>query len=240
MKKWQVFSIIMAISVLLAGCGNMIPNLSDEENEMITEYAASILLKYDSNYSSRLVDTSIIPDDLLKKEEPIPVENETEEVSQEMEQETSETNDISESAMDEPASIGDFFGLQGVKVDYSGYQIASSYSSGDEGEWMPSIDATDGKNLFILQLTIENISTEDIEVDMLSQNARFLITLNERTSQTALTTMLLNDFATFDEVIKVGEKEDTVLIIEIPENLEGISSISLYMKNQTEAKTINL
>ena len=59
MKKRFVvmISILLAASMTLSACVSL-PDLSEEENEMVSEYAASLLLKYDSDNHSRLVDTS--------------------------------------------------------------------------------------------------------------------------------------------------------------------------------------
>ena len=55
-KKLVVMLCIMTMTLSLSGCGNAIPDMSEEESAMITEYAAGLLLKYDKNYSSRLVE----------------------------------------------------------------------------------------------------------------------------------------------------------------------------------------
>ena len=70
-------------SLLMTGCGAM-PDLTQEETELISEYAVGVLLKYDKSHGSRLVDTSAY--DKAEEEpaleelpaEPIPEEEETE------------------------------------------------------------------------------------------------------------------------------------------------------------------
>lgn len=56
MKK-RTMGIIMVIfsAIILTGCASTI-DLTDEQNEAIAEYAAELLLKYDSNYSSKYKD----------------------------------------------------------------------------------------------------------------------------------------------------------------------------------------
>ena len=50
-------SLILSATLLFAGCAQY-PDLTEEENEMVSEYAVSLLLKYDKDNHSRLVDTS--------------------------------------------------------------------------------------------------------------------------------------------------------------------------------------
>ncbi len=56
MKKFTCVICIMSLMVLtLAGCGS-IPDMTEEQEEMVSEYAVSLLLKYDAANHSRLVD----------------------------------------------------------------------------------------------------------------------------------------------------------------------------------------
>ncbi len=56
MKKFTCAICIMSLLVLtLAGCGS-IPDMNEEQEEMVSEYAVSLLLKYDAANHSRLVD----------------------------------------------------------------------------------------------------------------------------------------------------------------------------------------
>ena len=55
MKKFVCAIAVISLSILmLTGCGS-IPNLDAEQEEMVSEYAVSLLLKYDSENHSRLV-----------------------------------------------------------------------------------------------------------------------------------------------------------------------------------------
>jgi len=56
MKKFTCVICIMSLMVLtLAGCGS-IPDMTEEQEKMVSEYAVSLLLKYDAANHSRLVD----------------------------------------------------------------------------------------------------------------------------------------------------------------------------------------
>ena len=56
MKKHILcFFMICILSAVLCGCGNAIPELTQEESDMVANYAAAALLKYDSGYQSRLL-----------------------------------------------------------------------------------------------------------------------------------------------------------------------------------------
>ena len=59
MRKTAILltGLILSATLLFAGCADY-PDLTEEENEMVSEYAVSLLLKYDKDNHSRLVDTS--------------------------------------------------------------------------------------------------------------------------------------------------------------------------------------
>ena len=60
MKKYLCAVCVMTFFILtLAGCGS-IPDMTEDQEEMVSEYAVSLLLKYDAANHSRLVDVDNI------------------------------------------------------------------------------------------------------------------------------------------------------------------------------------
>lgn len=58
MRKFRFsFATILLMTFVLCGCGGAIPDLSKEQSEEVSQYAASLLLKYDNENHTRLVDT---------------------------------------------------------------------------------------------------------------------------------------------------------------------------------------
>ena len=54
-KKIRILLCSIGIVCILSGCGRTV-ELTEEENEIITEYAVGLLLKYDKYYSNHLVE----------------------------------------------------------------------------------------------------------------------------------------------------------------------------------------
>ena len=46
MKKYVIFLYAIVISIVLVGCGEAIPDMTDTETAVITEYATNLLVKY--------------------------------------------------------------------------------------------------------------------------------------------------------------------------------------------------
>ena len=61
--------ILGTMTMMVTGCGNQIPDLTEEQAQKIGEYAALTLLKYDTNHQSRLVDEAVVEEYEEKLEE---------------------------------------------------------------------------------------------------------------------------------------------------------------------------
>lgn len=241
MKRIGTFLCGMAATFFLTGCGAM-PDLTQEETELISEYAAGILLKYDTNNISRLVDTSAYD-----------VETESDEMTEEVEEQQEEQPDIpvndtevidvsqdGETAETIPSTIESYYGIQDITFQYTGYELADSYPSTVEGEELFfTMDATEGTDLLVLKFTAANTSGDDVTLNMLEHGARFRISVNGEASKGALATMLLNDMQTYDNVVPADSSIELISIVEVPEGT-GIDSIEFILRGNEEDATMVL
>lgn len=230
-------------SLLMTGCGAM-PDLTQEETELISEYAVGVLLKYDKSHGSRLVDTSAY--DNAEEEpaleelpaEPIPDEEETEALP-----DTTEIMDVSqdeEGTEPQVSSVEEYYGIPNVAIQYIGYELATSYPSlSEEEDLFFSMDATPGTQLLVLKFSALNTGNEDQPMNMLQYGARFRVSVNGEASKGALATMLLNDMQTYDDVIPVGSSVELVSIVEVPQGI-SIDSIDFILRGKEEKATLRL
>lgn len=245
MKRWNkiatVFLMICA-AVSLTGCSASIPELSEAENDMVAEYAAGLLLKYDKNYDGALPvagEKAVKPETL----EDIPEETtEESEVPAENEDAISGDSEVSEEMASENiiVDIAAFLELEGISIDYAGYEITDSYVEGDNIAF--SMDATPGNQLLVVKLNLTNTQPEDIEVDMLNKkDVRFRLIVNNGAKKNVLYTMLLDDFSIYKNTIAAGTTEQAVLICEITEEEAAtVETIDLYMRNGENSVTMTL
>ena len=223
MKKVSVLLGSVAAALLMTGCGSM-PNLTQEETELISEYAVGVLLKYDTAHGRRLVDTSGYEPAV---EEPVPeepVEEPVEEEQPEAEPEESgdpvEVVDVSQDEETQPAisSVEQYYGIPNIMISYQGCEMADSYPPAGDGETLFfSMDATPGMQLLVLKFNAQNLSGEDQTLNMLGYGASFRVSINGEPSKGALATMLVNDMQTYDSVIPANSSVDLVSIVEVPQ-----------------------
>lgn len=224
----------------LTGCGeNQIPEMTDEELQAVGEYAAITLMKYDASNRSRLVE---LP------EESTPTAPEVSEPDSEQEK-PSGMGPVDDTPIVNPGGKGidnsytmeEVMELpEGVSVNYLGYELCASYPH-DAGNDFFALSAVQGKQLLIIQFSIENHSGQEQKIDLLSNGVTYRMTLNGKDTRQALMTMLLNDMSTYADDISDGDSEQVVLVFEVNEMTEtDISEIRLNLKNESKTYTIQL
>lgn len=234
---------ILTASLLLSGCGNQIPDMTEEEQALIVSYAAEVVERHDSNHPSRLESEEAVE---LKKEEEAQKEAKKEQLKQEeaAKAEEAKNNEASSETAKQKVelTLDDVVGADGFSFSYEGYELDDSYPDTGEETYF-AMNATEGQKLLVLKFLAHNISGEDRELSMVSSGVRFKITAGGKT-QNALTTMLLNDFSNFSGTIPGNGTQELVLICEVPADGSvtegGSDSIAVIVRNGDKNATISL
>ena len=226
----------------LSGCGNTIPSLSEEQEALVVEYASTAVLKHDANYQGKLVDLST-----LKNEEETPVEEtmqapaEEADIPKEPEQMQEPQQDVFSAEQAEAeiqADAEQILGLQDVSLTYSGYEVDEFYpKNGNEIYFV--MNATPGNNLLVVKFTLRNLLNEEQDIQIQPGTVRVKIIMNGE-EENALTTMLLNDLATYQGTLGPNEETELVVVGEYPvEDLQSIDSLSVKLKNESCEVVLN-
>ena len=243
-KKMKPFIILLAgtLIVSLSGCGNTIPALSEEQEALVVEYASTAVLKHDANYQGKLVDLST-----LKNEEETPEEEtmqapaEEADIPKEPEQMQEPQQDVFSAEQAEAeiqADAEQILGLQDVSLTYSGYEVDEFYpKNGNEIYFV--MNATPGNNLLVVKFTLRNLLNEEQDIQIQPGTVRVKIIMNGE-EKNALTTMLLNDLATYQGTLGPNEETELVVVGEYPvEDLQSIDSLSVKLKNESCEVVLN-
>lgn len=243
-KKMRPFIILLAGTLLvsLSGCGNTIPALSEEQEALVVEYASTAVLKHDANYQGKLVDLST-----LSNEEETPEEETTQEpveeadIPKEPEQMQESQQDVFSAEQAEAeiqADAEQILGLQDVSLTYSGYEVDEFYpKNGNEIYFV--MNATPGNNLLVVKFTLRNLLNEEQDIQIQPGTVRVKIIMNGE-EKNALTTMLLNDLATYQGTLGPNEETELVVVGEYPvEDLQVIDSLSVKLKNESGEVILN-
>ncbi len=170
-KKISILLCSIGIASALTGCADPMPELTQEENDVITEYAVGLLLKYDKYHSSHLVDLTVYEEEQdSDKAEEIEEENnvEPEEIQDEPSVDNTEVIDVSGEYS--ASSIEEFYGIEGFSFQYTGYELKNEYPevAQDSAEAFFAMQATPGTQLLVLKFQAVNNSGMERELNIIN------------------------------------------------------------------------
>lgn len=243
-KKTKPFITILtgAMIMSLCGCGNAIPSLSEEQEALVVEYASTAVLKHDANYQGKFVDLSTITN-----EEEVPPEEITQAPAEEtnipeepapVQEPQPEADSAAQQEEEVQVNAEQILGLQNVSLICSGYEVDEFYpKNGNEIYFV--MNATPGNNLLVVKFTLKNLLNEEQDIQIQPGTVRVKINLNGE-EKNALTTMLLNDLATYQGTLGPDEETELVVVGEYPvEELQTIDALSVKLKNESGEVILN-
>ena len=237
---------ISAAGICLTGCGNVIPEMTPQQQELVVEFAASELLKFDQKHATKLVPLEMIQEVEESNQADSSVSEEKEEPSADVVKENEEEGipvdeaTVIDQTQKASQSVDEFLELTGVSIAYVGYELTDSYPPEAADDVFFFMSATENNKLLVLKFQVENTFGGDIELDFAHRQTRYKIAVNGL-EQNALTTMLLNDMAYYQGSLAAGESIELVLVGEVSnEQADQITSLELMMKSVDDSATISL
>ena len=179
MKRYARYICLMMILMLgLTGCGSTIPDMTDAQREAISEYAVGLLLKYDTNQKSRLVDLSAIEEEPEPTATPVPQPTATPEPSGMDEVVDTPVIEKEDASVTEGGDIKTALGLpESISLEYVDCQVVEKYV--DVVDETLVIEAEENKKILVCNFVFVNDGAEKQSVDMLKENIKYV--LNEGT-----------------------------------------------------------
>ena len=230
-KRRLLAGLIACGIFVTTGCGQVI-DLTDEENHLIAEYAAELLLKYDRNY-----DTRYNPDELEDTTETM---TETD-AATEATTEVVTTTEAATTEQDAPADgqtvtdeavkedigatvdsdfdIAAFVGESRISVRYAYYMVVDSYPSYDQDGMYIEVQAPEGYKLLVLKFEVENKTNEDQAVDLYNKDVNYNIVVDNSRTTKQMLTILADDLYTYDKTIQASSREETVLLYTVSDSV---------------------
>lgn len=239
-KKSKIVLCLLASTLCMTACGNSIPDMTQEQEGLVAQYAAGTLLAHLNESGTRLVDTS------KPKEEPTLADAVavTPEPTLGVSDNAVEADAAPESGMEnkETAQISatQLLQIEPLTIAYTGYEICDSYPEQGGEDLYFSMEAGAGKKLLVLQVAVTNPGQEQVEFDtMHKQNIKYRVMLNGTDRHQVMLTMLDNDFSAMDIMIDPGETMQTVLLAEVSEETaQQITSVDLVIRSDSDEVTL--
>ena len=235
-KRRLLAGLIACGIFVTTGCGQVI-ELTDEENHLIAEYAAELLLKYDRNY-----DTRYNPDELEDTTETMTDTDATTEATTEMvttteaatteqdvpaDGQTTQAQPVTDEAVkedigatvDSDFDIAAFVGESRISVRYAYYMVVDSYPSYDQDGMYIEVQAPEGYKLLVLKFEVENKTNEDQAVDLYNKDVNYNIVVDNSRTTKQMLTILADDLYTYDKTIQASSREETVLLYTVSDSV---------------------
>ena len=230
-KKIFLGGLLIACTGVLYGCGEQLYELQDNEQEIIVNYAAHIVAKYNTEQPEGYQYVYIPADDQTEDE----TEDGTEDgISDETAQDHPDaqtpdgTGADSSSQQDASATLSEALGLENIQAVYTGAELTDQY---DE-----SVVPESGRQLLVLHVTLQNLTEKTQKCDILSILPTFRVKVNGDVEATSELTILPDNLATWEADLEAGASENAVIIFQI--NKDAVTQIDqLEMEVQTEQKT---
>lgn len=235
-KRRLLAGLIACGIFVTTGCGQVI-DLTDEENHLIAEYAAELLLKYDRNY-----DTRYNPDELEDTTETMTETDATTEATTEMvttteaatteqdvpaDGQTTQAQPVTDEAVkedigatvDSDFDIAAFVGESRISVRYAYYMVVDSYPSYDQDGMYIEVQAPEGYKLLVLKFEVENKTNEDQAVDLYNKDVNYNIVVDNSRTTKQMLTILADDLYTYDKTIQASSREEAVLLYTVSDSV---------------------
>ncbi|MFT3985688.1 MAG: hypothetical protein QM697_17445 [Lachnospiraceae bacterium] len=234
-KRISLLIIAAATGAQLSGCGlTSEVSVPEEESGLIAEYAAGLLLKYDSKHEIKL--------EKIKEEETAEEEDGTDETPEETVNAThKELATAAAVPVDSAVPLGEAMGLVGFDVTYQNYEVCDIYPEEAPGDMFFSMQASPGKDLMIAHFNLTNTSESEQLCEMVNNNTSFRLLINGSERINAQTTILLNDLKQYQDAIAGYGMVDVVLVFEIAQDAQNnFQTLQLLVEDAGTENTYTL
>lgn len=240
--------ILSLLSSSITGCG-FIPTigLNEEDTEIVAEYAAGLLAKYEKGHSMGLVRVDDLDmDALYATPTPTPIVPPEPLVTEETEVEYDDSlvgddDTLAEEKEDVQITLiplNESFGLDNCGLEFSYMERCETYPESDE-QLVFAMNATTGYDLIVVHFNMTNTSGQEQTylTNLNGYKVRFIV--NGEDKYRCDFTILPNDLTSFSGKLASGETGDAILIFELPQQNE-IVSLDMMLVNGSDQRNYKL
>jgi len=248
------FGLVSAFT--LTGCG--ITEMTDSQERIIAEYAADVLIHYDASYYDMFAEEPKIKDETQnvaeadeKEEEktaapkpqaPTSEPTSTPEPTASPEELTGEavTGNVVQQDVT-PLDVGNIFGLDKMEISFKDLKIVDKYPDVADNQLAFQVTATSGHRLMVLTFDILNVADVASNCNIIGQNIKFRVCVNDTDYLSVQKTLLADDFAQMNVTLQPHENKTGVVVCQVPSDYNtDVTSLSLVVRTGGEDKIVKL
>ena len=213
-RKCLLCGLLSAGALALTGCGEKPYELEDNEREIIVNYAAHMIAKYNKKQPEGYRYVYVPEEEDEPEEDPVEAEEPGEESGdddaasgQQPQESGGESEADASGAQEEPSvTLTEALGLDGIQAVYTGSELTDGYDA---------VTPEDGKRLLVLHITLQNEGKKDVALDMVSVLPTFRATVNGTEETGSELTILPDDLGTWEGTVPAGGSAQTVILFQI-------------------------
>ncbi len=251
-EKWIAACFITGCLFVLTGCIGT-TELSEDESNLISRYAAGVLLNHSEEYQGRLaadsvpVEASPIPTIMPTPEVAVETPFVTNEPSKQgTEGETGGNSEIGQSDTVQDITdkrnvntenFGDIYKLKGIDFSYTGYTFCESYPKNDS---IYQIVSNEEESLLVVKFKVHNATSKKKSVNLIKRKINYELDADGSTYKPTIS-MLENGGLNFLKTkLKAGRKEEAVLIYSVPQKVKKAQSLSIFVSDGKQTANVRL
>ena len=239
-RKRITCGLLILCCLLMTGCEKM-KELTAEEEEIITLYAAKVVAKHNVRLSQGIVrHRGSLEDEEEAQETETPEEVTEEEPSEDgTSPETVATDEAAEAEGTtpavEPVTLTDAMGFDGVTFSYKGASVPESLRL---ASYYTLPDPAAGDEYVIVTYEVRNTTESPQEISIARLRPAFTVTIDGESAAAGI--VLEDDLSTYEGTIEAGGAEDLILLFEVSEEAAAdLSSLELAVNlNGTDTPLI--
>lgn len=209
------------VMFMLAGCVQ-VRELTEEEQDIIAEYSAGIILQHAENYKKR-----------LEKQEPPAVPESSQLPQATAAPENTPEPAPAEGSEEEPSlakvSLDDLYQVSGMKVEYTSYKSCDNYTN--------QIEAHEGEWFYVVNFRVSNTTKKPLKVDLSGRRIKYLLNVDGSEYQ-AHPSFLDNGGMDFLKTkIPPGASEKAAVVFRVPEKAKNPGTVTLTVRDEGKCET---
>lgn len=223
-KKYILSVCLFCTMLALAGCTKS-RELTEEQQDVIAEYAAGVVLQHDEGYSRRLVEQ-----EMVLEQTPLPTANPQVTAVPVSEEATAESTDVENTA--EEVALNDLYHVAGMEAVYKSYSVCREYTK--------EIRASKDECMYVVSFQVKNTTDKALKVDLSKRGIRYVLDVDGG-EYTAHMSFLENGGMDFLKTkLKAHSSEKAVVIFRLPEKAKKAKNVTLTITDKDRVTTIPL
>ncbi len=240
MKKYLALMIV-CVALCCTGCVESQYNLTEEENDMIAEYMAGVLLKYDLKYPGKLLYETEDEMEGAESEQvpsPSPIPASSSDKNSPTNSNTNNTtnngkgnNDTNTPQTEEPATehylkLSEIYTSKDFAINFNRSKEYQRYPESSEISY-PQLEANKGNKYLVLFFDVKNTASKMMSLNLMSSGIQYRLEDGAGKQKKPLLTALTNDLQYLDVKVEAGKTYEAVIIFEVSKESK-MEDFSLY------------